>query len=703
MGYTALDAGTTETDDNVAIGYNAMGGAIGTEAVNDCVAVGADALSGALDSTDGADEASGTVAIGKSALAALTTGAGNVAMGYGALATNTTADDNIAIGYNALNTHNGAYNIAIGFNAMYDTDAGGNSEVSSHNIFMGTYAGAGTWGNTAVSSFNIGIGSNVMDAAMDGAAYNTSVGYLSSSAITTGGGNCVLGASSGLLITEGEKNTCIGYESGDVITDVDNNTIIGAASDASASGGINQTVIGYNTTGVADDSVTLGNASVHSVYMNQDGSAHVRAGQMTISDTAILKTTGYTGLSNTHTKTLGATDENDDFFGIDNVFTWDDDGGLDSHFGAFFGIRSSATITDSVGESVNLAGIHSTTKLTIGDINNVYGDFNLVDIDGGTVDSDIYGQFIDVDIESGCTLGNDVLGIQCNVDADTNPAGGVNGLYLRMLTNADKFVDMFDGTASTDRFEILISGVVNAEGTINASQSMDYAEYFESKDGKEIAVGTTVKLDGNQIVSCSDGDTPLGVIRPKSGNQIVGGGQVFHWKDQFDKDDYGANIWEDYSLVKWSEEITFEEYTKRGKDDTGGAMGGILTDSKVDGSKAIEAKDAELDDDGNELEPAVKAVDAVPDKYYRKHKYHSDRMPEGTTAPADAEVIEVAKQRQKLNPDYDASKTYNPREGRDEWHVVGLLGQIPITKGQPTGSWIKMKDVSDTVEMYFVK
>ena len=66
--------------------------------------------------------------------------------------------------------------------------------------------------------------------------------------------------------------------------------------------------------------------------------------------------------------------------------------------------------------------------------------------------------------------------------------------------------------------------------------------------------------------------------------------------------------------------------------------------------------------------------------------------------------------RKKLNPDFvenvdeDGSQIYSPREERDEWHIVGLLGQIPITKGQPVAdNWIKMKDVSDTVEMYFVK
>ena len=42
------------------------------------------------------------------------------------------------------------------------------------------------------------------------------------------------------------------------------------------------------------------------------------------------------------------------------------------------------------------------------------------------------------------------------------------------------------------------------------------------------------------------------------------------------------------------------------------------------------------------------------------------------------------------------------REDRDEWCLIGLLGQIPITKGQPVGSWTKMNEVSDSVDMYYV-
>jgi len=57
-----------------------------------------------------------------------------------------------------------------------------------------------------------------------------------------------------------------------------------------------------------------------------------------------------------------------------------------------------------------------------------------------------------------------------------------------------------------------------------------------------------------------------------------------------------------------------------------------------------------------------------------------------------------------INPDWDEDMDYIPREERDGWNSIGLLGQIPITKGQPVASnWIKMNDISDSVEMWLVK
>jgi hypothetical protein len=57
-----------------------------------------------------------------------------------------------------------------------------------------------------------------------------------------------------------------------------------------------------------------------------------------------------------------------------------------------------------------------------------------------------------------------------------------------------------------------------------------------------------------------------------------------------------------------------------------------------------------------------------------------------------------------LNPDYDEEQEYVSREDRNEWDVVGLMGKLRIRKGQPVGErWIKMRDISDSVEEWLVK
>ena len=60
--------------------------------------------------------------------------------------------------------------------------------------------------------------------------------------------------------------------------------------------------------------------------------------------------------------------------------------------------------------------------------------------------------------------------------------------------------------------------------------------------------------------------------------------------------------------------------------------------------------------------------------------------------------------RKKLNPDWDSSLTYIPREERKEWDVVGLVGKLRMHKGQPTNpNWRKMRDISDAVEEWLVR
>ena len=135
--------------------------------------------------------------------------------------------------------------------------------------------------------------------------------------------------------------------------------------------------------------------------------------------------------------------------------------------------------------------------------------------------------------------------------------------------------------------------------------------------------------------------------------------------------------------------------------------------------------------EGDELPEGKEIGDRIVNA--KRYCYHTDNIPEYEMIPNDGpdeqpkvktdedgnkiplvvpdDAVVVSKDddgnqltRRIINPDYDESLEYVPREDRDEWNLIGLLGQIPITKGQPMAdNWIKMKDVSDTVEMYLVK
>ena len=118
----------------------------------------------------------------------------NTFFGEDAGATNKLGDNNIAIGYDA-------------FDLSYIDDT--QDALTVDNIFIGKDAGGGDWA-TAASHSNVGIGSGVMDAAMNGALNNVAVGYAALGALTTGGDNIAIGANALQLLTTGGQNVAIG-------------------------------------------------------------------------------------------------------------------------------------------------------------------------------------------------------------------------------------------------------------------------------------------------------------------------------------------------------------------------------------------------------------------------------------------------------------------------------------------------------------
>jgi len=190
----------------------------------------------------------------------------------------------------------------------------------------------------------------------------------------------------------------------------------------------------------------------------------------------------------------------------------------------------------------------------------------------------------------------------------------------------------------------------------------DYAEYFEWKDGNssnEDRVGYSVVLDGNKIVKATDSDDASKIIGVISANPaIVGDSDILRWKQKFLLDDFGREITEEITVTEWRGEHTTEE--------------GIFNKNYL-------------------------------------YSYDTDRIPNDVTVPSDAEVKSVDDNgnkflRRKTNPDWNESEAYISREDRKEWNTVGLMGKLRLRKGQPTGTnWIKMRDISDSVEEWLVR
>ena len=370
---TNNDDDSLASSGNVALGRDAMGGTWAGEQTDDCVAIGDSVMTGALSNVDG------TVAIGKSALTALTSGTGNVAVGYqagmaatdnlrntvighGAYRYSTSSDDNVVIGFNALRNAGSAgagsdKNIAIGSYALdaadggendniaigYDAMGNANNSSTEFNIAIGNYTLDAIAGNTQTGT--IAIGHNALTALTSGAS-NTAVGYTALDELTTGDNNTAIGygALNQLDGTE-DDNTAVGYNAGEGTDGGSQNTIIGSQSNISTGAGTNQTLLGYHVSGVANNSVVLGNDLVTAVYMSDDSGAKVHCGRMDM-------ITDYAGNYPLHVQNQGA---NANRYGIRIQAGADDASGTTIYINALDGDG------DQVGHISNTSGTFALT------------------------------------------------------------------------------------------------------------------------------------------------------------------------------------------------------------------------------------------------------------------------------------------------------------------------------------------------------
>jgi hypothetical protein len=226
VGAQAGDA-ITSGDRNIGIGTNAVGAVTTT---SDCVGIGYQALL--------LNTASGLVAIGSNALDANTTGTNNVAIGLDAATAINTGASNLAIGTNALKVATTVSdNVAIGVNALQAKTSSGNG-----NVAIGTSALYRA--TTCAFSTAIGYQSQFGSASVTAQA-NTSLGYNSMVAITSGSYNSAFGINALYGLTTGAQNTACGTEALYAITTTSNNTGVGQLALRYATTGSQNTAIGY--------------------------------------------------------------------------------------------------------------------------------------------------------------------------------------------------------------------------------------------------------------------------------------------------------------------------------------------------------------------------------------------------------------------------------------------------------------------------
>jgi hypothetical protein len=306
-----------DSNSRISLSNNDASGAVGTTLFG--YNAGLSVVSGAIQNTFIGHEVSD---------ATMTNGADyNTAVGASSMSALTSGTQNTAHGMNSLHrVTSGSYNTAIGVASLEDITTTSNNtavgrqsgfySVGTDNTYIGYQSGLGSDGSGA-DNYNTAVGSLSLTAITTGAE-NTAVGYQSLDANTIGhyntafghtalsanvagdsntgigaraliscnpadgtGYNSSLGFNSGYFITNGEGNTIVGAQSGATgsnnLSTGDNNTLIGKAVGTSIADAQNQTVIGQGATGVADNSVTLGNSSVTDVYMAQDSGAYVHS------------------------------------------------------------------------------------------------------------------------------------------------------------------------------------------------------------------------------------------------------------------------------------------------------------------------------------------------------------------------------------------------------------------------------------------
>ena len=211
-----------------------------------------------LNVLDGALKENNSIWIGNDPASTTDTAQKNIAVGTTALDAITTGDDIVAIGYDALTENTEGYsNTAIGSGSLADNTTGDRN----------TAIGANALKSNTTGIVNVAVGSSALESN------------------TTANRNTAVGHASSFKLSSGQNNVTLGYEASKNMTSANNNVIVGSDANPSADTGTsNQIVIGYGTTGKGNNTVTIGNGDITTWTPTDDGEVDLGSSSVEFKD-----------------------------------------------------------------------------------------------------------------------------------------------------------------------------------------------------------------------------------------------------------------------------------------------------------------------------------------------------------------------------------------------------------------------------------
>jgi hypothetical protein len=281
-------------------------------------------------------------------------------------------------------------------------------------------------------------------------------------------------------------------------------------------------------------------------------------------------------------------------------------------------------------------------------------------------------------------------------------------------------------------------------GGVGFAELLEWADLNPTNEDR---VGFTVVFDEtktNMIRKATGTDVPVGVVSGRPG--MVGNAAALYWKDLYVLDDWGRKVMQDVQYIQWSETTKvsqqvatqqvvtktvampqMEDYQDTHESsslqEVDGKWTQVVQTTAVTKQRPVTQRVQVYDAMGSALldgqgapvyadVPVMRDVETTDiqtvmqtveiDGEVIQHSYKAGAIPNGLTAPPDAVTVTV--QEPVINPDYDPSQTYIPREDRPEWAVVSFLGQELVRADSPKGSsWVKMGDVKTGIEEWLVR